>query len=81
MGEKNIKFYLKEIWCGGALGSSGSGQGSVVLSCGIGRRKDKVQFLAEKKTKRIWQGETKNTHTNIIFVGRHFELWKIFETL
>jgi hypothetical protein len=25
--------------------------------------------------------ETKNTYTNIIFVGRHVDLWEIFETL
>jgi hypothetical protein len=59
MGEKNIKFYLKEIWCGSALDSSGSGQEPVVVSCGLGRPRDKVQFLAEKKTKKIWWGKQK----------------------
>jgi hypothetical protein len=81
MGEKNIKFYFKEIWCSSALDSSGSGQEPVVVSCGLERPRDKVHFLAENKTKRIWRGETKNTHTNIIFVGRHVELWEVFETL
>jgi len=63
MGEKNIKFCLKGIWCGIALDTSGLGQGPVIVSCGLGRLRDKVQFLAEKKIKMIWRGETKNTHT------------------
>lgn len=51
MGEINIKLYLKEIWRGRTLDSSGSGQRPVVVSCGLGRPRDKIQFLQRRKLK------------------------------
>lgn len=51
MGEKNIKLYLQEIWCGSALDTSGSEQGPVVVSCGLGRPRYKVQSWQRRKLK------------------------------